>query len=105
MTLESDYDLAVCVLSRPQTIFGAAQTLRDVLALIHGVALGRFPPHGYGFLPGFPAFVERRFNGPSRNHNEILLEQFGHMPGLEGCEPVLSLLREWKSAAKESGRA
>jgi hypothetical protein len=92
-----DYGIVKCALLRPRMMFGDAESLRDVLALIHGIALARFPPHGSGFLAGFSQFVASRFGEPSRNHYSILMEQYGSMPGLDGCKAVLSLLEEWKA--------
>lgn len=91
----SDYDLARYMLLRPRMFFDEVQTLRDVLALIHGVAVGRYPPHGSGFLPGFCEFVRIRFKSPF-NHYKTLLKQFGDLPWVEGSQAVLALLEEWQ---------
>jgi hypothetical protein len=53
MSAYSDYELMRYLPLRPRMFFGEAESLRDVLVLIHGVALGRYPPHGSKFLPGF----------------------------------------------------
>jgi hypothetical protein len=95
MDLESDYDMARFLLLRPCTVF-SVRSLRDVLALIQGVAIGRYPPHGSGFLPGFSQFVQRRLNGPPCAEYITLLKHYGHQPWTEGCAAVLALLEEWK---------
>jgi hypothetical protein len=46
----TDYEIARIILARPRTFYAEAQSLRDVLGLLHGVAVGRFPWHGSGFL-------------------------------------------------------
>jgi hypothetical protein len=96
--LSSDYELARFILLRPRMCFDEARTLRDVLALLHGVALGRYPPHGSGFLPGFGAFVNHRFKAPPSAAYHALLREFGDTPFAEACEAVLSSLEEWKAS-------
>ena len=98
MPQQSDaYDAMKWVLRRNLLAFSDAQTLRDILAVIKGIAIAWFPPHGSGFLSGFAEFVGRRFNAPVRSHYTILLEQFGHLPRREACDAVLSLLEEWRA--------
>src|ERR1700738_2974799 len=99
--LRSDYDLARHILRRPRICFAEARTLRDVLALLHGVALGRYPPHGSGFLPGFSAFVNRRFNAPAIADYHTLLKVFGDKSLGEACAAVLRLLEEWRASTSE----
>ena len=106
LTLEAqDPALAKALLLRPRMFFSEAQSLRDVLALIHGVAVGRYPPHGSGFLPGFHDFLCRRFRTPSHPYYVTLLEQFGQKPWLEGCKAIAELLEEWKAAEEDQHRA
>lgn len=100
--LSSDYDLARFILLRPRICFAEARSLRDVLALLHGVALGRYPPHGSGFLPGFSDFVNRRFHPPLIAEYHTLLKEFGDKPFAEGCAEVLRLLEEWKASGDEN---
>jgi hypothetical protein len=91
-----DIYLTKFLLQRPRMCFSEAETLRDVLALIHGVALGRYPPHGSGFLPGFNDFVNKRFRSCGACYH-TLLKEFGHKSMAVGCEAVLNLLEEWES--------
>jgi hypothetical protein len=98
MVQESDYELARSLLLRPRMFFSEAQTLRDVLALLHGAAVGRYPPHGSGFLPGFDDFVRHRFNVPAGAGYVTLLREFGHRPIFDACEAVLVLLEEWRAS-------
>lgn len=99
--LASDYDLARFILLRPRMCFAEARTLRDVLALLRGLALGRYPPHGSGFLPGFSDFVNHRFHAPPIADYHTLLKEFGDRPFGEACEAVLRLLEEWKASSDE----
>jgi hypothetical protein len=96
----NDYEDMRFYLTRPNSVF-PTNSLQVALALIRGIALERFPPHGSGFLPGFAQFVGRRFHAPVRNHYIILIEQFGHLPFREACDAVLSLLEEWKATEGE----
>jgi hypothetical protein len=97
----TDYEFARLILLRPRVCYGEAQSLRDVLGVIHGVALGRHPPHGSGFLPGFNRFLINRFKGrPHVADYHILLKQFGELPFYEGCEAVLHLLEEWEALGR-----
>jgi len=97
MDLKSDYDMAMFLLLRPEMVFCEVRSLREVLALIHGVAVGRYPPHGSGFLPGFSRFVRRRLKGLPCADYFTLLKAFGDKPLMEGCNAVLALLEEWKA--------
>jgi hypothetical protein len=99
--LSSDFELARQILLRPQVYFAKARALRDVLALLHGVALGRYPPHGGGFLTGFDQFVNRRFKAPPIAVYHTLLKEFGDKPLGEACDAVLGLLEQWKSCQNE----
>ena len=76
--------------------------MRDVLALLHGVALGRHPPHGSGFLPGFCEFVRRRFKRLPVAEYHTLLKVFADRPPPEACEEILRLLDEWDSSPERS---
>jgi hypothetical protein len=100
--LSSDYDLARFILRWPNACFAEARTLRDVLALLHGVALGRYPSHGSGFLPGFNDFVNRRFKAPPIAWYNTLLNEFGDRQFREACDAVLQLLEEWKASSSEN---
>ena len=97
----NDYGTMKFILCRPCMLFPPVNSLQTVLAMIHGVALERWPPHGSGFLFGFGQFVGKRFHAPVTNHYITLVEQFGHLPWQEGCEAVLSLLEEWKGLEGE----
>ncbi len=94
----SDYELAKYLLLRPCMFFSEIQSLRDVLALVHGAAVARHPPHGSGWLPGFAEFVRLRFDAPPCAVYITLLKQFGHLPWMEGCEAVSALLEEWRTS-------
>ena len=94
----SDFELARLILRRPSIFFGEARTLRDVLALLHGVAVGRYPLHGNGFLPGFGEFIRQRLKAPPINESITLLNEFGDKPMVEACQAVLGLLEEWKAS-------
>lgn len=100
--LSSDYDLARFILLRPRVCFAEARSLRVVLALLRGVELGRYPPHGNGFLPGFGEFVNRRFQAPPIDHYQTLLKSLGDRPFGEACEAILRLLEEWKASSDEN---
>ena len=80
--LSDDYEIAKYILYRPPVMLGRdVSGLSEVLALLQGVAVGRYPPHGYGFLPGFGEFVNRRLGEPWVNrHDNTLLKVFGKMP-------------------------
>jgi hypothetical protein len=52
-----DFEFVDRILHRPRMHFGSAGSLRDVLAIMYVFSLVRYPPNGYGFLPGFPEFV------------------------------------------------
>jgi hypothetical protein len=99
----SDFEIARMFLHRPQMcVGGEARALRDVLALVRGAAIGRYPPYGSGFLPGFNGFVCRRFKAPPIiDYHVLLLKEFGDKPLAEACEAVLGLLDEWKAANDE----
>jgi hypothetical protein len=96
-----DYDLARYILRHPRVCFGEARTLRDVLALLHGVAVGRYPPHGCGFLPGFSDFVNRRFRAGRIAEYHTLIQEFGDRPFGEALKAILRLLEEWKASSHE----
>lgn len=98
---ESDYEIAKMILQRPRMVFSEARTLRDVLALLHGVAVGRYPPHGSGFMPGFNQFINQRFKAPPVADYITLLKEFGDKPLNEACEAVSMVLEEWKSCDEE----
>lgn len=101
MDLDSNYHLARWLLLRPCLVF-EVHSLREVLALIHGAAIAKCPPHGSGFLPGFCQFVQHRLNGPPCAEYITLLKHYGHMPWMDGCAAVLALLDEWRETiAKE----
>lgn len=93
----SDYELAKDLLLRPRMFFSEVESLRDVLALVHGAAVARYPPHGSGWLPGFAEFVRLRFDAPPVAAYITLLKQFGHLTWPDGCNAVLELLEEWKT--------
>ncbi len=97
---DSDYELARSLLMRPCMYFGAVESLRDLLALLHGVAVGRYPPHGSGFLTGFDDFIHRRLHAPSRPSYYVFLEKFGDRPWTEGRKAILALLEEWHATAE-----
>jgi hypothetical protein len=98
LATDSDFEKACFIFLRPRICFSEVRTLRDVFALIHGVALERYPPHGSGFLAGFNEFVNQRFNTPPMDHVTLLLTAFGDLPLVEGCDAVLGLLREWNAS-------
>jgi hypothetical protein len=98
----SDFEIARMILRRPRMCFGDVQSLREVLALIHGVAVGRYPPHGSGFLPGFGQFVSHRLKvNPVIPYITTLLNTFGDKPWDEACADVLGLLEEWKASTDQ----
>ena len=97
----SDYEIARLILRRPRMVFSEARTLRDVLALLHGVAVGRYPPHGSGFLPGFGKLVQHRFKAPPIAEYSILLKELGDKPYGEACDEVLGILEEWEKRRSE----
>jgi hypothetical protein len=97
MMFADDFELARRILLRPRMYSSEATTLRDVLALMHGVAVGRYPPHGNGFLPGFSAFVMNRLRATERDYHKELLIAFGEWPLDKACSAVLALLEEWKA--------
>jgi hypothetical protein len=96
MVKEDDYRTAQYVLRRSSAIF-PTESLRDVFALMKGIALERYPPHGSGFLPGFIKFLWRRFKRPTVSQYSVLLDEYGHLPMREACDAVLALLEEWKA--------
>lgn len=96
--MTSDFGLARMLLRRPRMFYGEAATLRDVLALVRGVAIARYPPHGSGFLPGFNDFVNRRFKAPPIADYITLLKEFGQLSLVDGCQAVETLLEEWKAS-------
>jgi hypothetical protein len=99
--MSTDFEIARMILTRPRMCYAEARTLRDVLALLHGVAVGRYPPHGSGFLPGFSVFVTHRFEAGPIAEYHTLLKAFGDRPLGEACEAVLALLEEWKASNHE----
>jgi hypothetical protein len=99
-----DYNTAMFILHRPRMLYAPVNSLQTVLALIHGIALERHPPHGSGFLPGFGEFVNRRFHAGPHCHYLTLIEQFGHLAYYDGFEAVSSLLVEWKMLEDEQRR-
>jgi hypothetical protein len=101
VAMMSDYEIAAMILKRPRMCFAETRTFRDVLALLHGVAVGRYPPHGSGFLDGFNNFVNARFKAPPVAEYHTLLKHFGDRPLSEACKAVLDLLQEWKQSSNE----
>ena len=95
MILSDDYELARHILLRPRMYYCEATTLRDVLALLHGVAVGRYPPRGNGFLPGFSNFIMDRLGTIESDYHKKLLIEFGEWPLDKACAAVLALLEEW----------
>jgi hypothetical protein len=101
--LNDDLRFVERILRRPRMNFGSAQSLRDVLALIYGYSVGRYPPNGHGFLPGFPEFVQCRLDGPVCTcHYGILLDRFGEMPWGDGLDAVWKLVLEWSGTGKDA---
>ncbi len=98
----SDYELARLMIRCPGCCYAEARTLRDVLAMVHGAAIARYPPHGSGFLPGFLWFVNQRFRAGPIAWYHVLLEQFGEMPLADACKAVLRLLEEWKKCEEQA---
>ncbi len=105
MLAVSDWELATHILKRPGMCCGWEPTFREVLALLRGVALGRYPWHGSGFLAGFDDFVRARFDGPMCGTEYHLLKAFGDLPCREACDAVLALLHEWKVSTGENGES
>jgi hypothetical protein len=98
--LADDYAMAHFIVKRPAMMLGEVRSLSEVLALLQGVAVGRYPPLGHGFLPGFGQLVNNRHGVPNVvHHHGTLLKAYRKMPWMEACKAILELLEEWQAQA------
>jgi hypothetical protein len=87
-----------CVLARPRMYVDDPQTLREVLLFVSGICWAKQRGPGDRVLDDFPEYVQQRFAQP-RNVTwaRTLLQEYGDLPLLEGCQEVATILRDWKA--------
>ncbi len=94
------FELMEQALRDPPSFVPGASSFREVVAFIHGICVGRNPPHGN--ISGgheFDRFVAQNYDKlPVYPLSQVLLQVLGRRPAREACNEVADLLKRWRDA-------